>query len=98
MTLIPQNALKSEFLTSSASQKTFDVPFTFFINMGRGTSRWSFIKKKSSLNGNATPHGTLKLSNLKKLGLWNYFFMAVMNPQVGNTHPDIIQALKKSRS
>ena len=76
--------------------KELDVPFTFFINMGRGTSRWSFIKKKISFNGNATPHRTLKLSNLKKLGLWDYFFMAVMNPQVGNTHPDIIQALKKA--
>ena len=76
--------------------KELDVPFTFFINMGRGTSRWSFIKKKISFNGNATPHRTLKLSNLKKLGLWNYFFMAFMNPQVGNTHPDIIQALKKA--
>ena len=76
--------------------KELDVPFTFFINMGRGTSRWSFIKKKISFNGNSTPHRTLKLSNLKKLGLWDYFFMAVMNPQVGNTHPDIIQALKKA--
>ena len=73
-----------------------DVPFTFFINMGRGTSRWSFIKKKISFNGNSTFHRNLKLSNIKKLGLWDYCFMAVINPQVGNTHPDIIQALKKA--
>ena len=48
--------------------KKLDVPFTFFINMGRGTSRWSFIKKKISFNGNSTPHRNLKLSNFKNIG------------------------------
>ena len=47
--------------------KKLDVPFTFFINMGRGTSRWSFIKKIIPFGSKSIPHTTLKLSNLKKL-------------------------------
>jgi peptidoglycan/xylan/chitin deacetylase (PgdA/CDA1 family) len=76
--------------------KKLDVPFTFFINMGRGTSRWSFIKKIIPFGSKSIPHTTLKLSNLKKLGLWDYFIMALFNPQVGNSHPHIIKSLKKA--
>ena len=76
--------------------KKLDVPFTFFINMGRGTSRWSFIKKIIPFGSKSIPHTTFKLSNLKKLGLWDYFIMALFNPQVGNSHPHIIKSLKKA--
>jgi peptidoglycan/xylan/chitin deacetylase (PgdA/CDA1 family) len=76
--------------------KKLDVPFTFFINMGRGTSRWSFIKKIIPFSSKSIPHTTFKLSNLKKLGLWDYFIMALFNPQVGNSHPHIIKSLKKA--
>ena len=76
--------------------KKLDVPFTFFINMGRGTSRWSFIKKIIPFGSKSIPHTTLKLSNLKKLGLWDYLIMALFNPQVGNSHPDIIKSLKNA--
>ena len=76
--------------------KKLGVPFTFFINMGRGTSRWSFIKKILLFNSNSITQTTPKLSNLKKLGLWDYFYMALTNPKVGNSHPDIIQSLKKA--
>jgi peptidoglycan/xylan/chitin deacetylase (PgdA/CDA1 family) len=64
--------------------------------MGRGTSRWSFIKKIIPFGSKSIPHTTLKLSNLKKLGLWDYFIMALFNPQVGNSHPHIIKSLKKA--
>ena len=76
--------------------KKLDVPFTFFINMGRGTSRWSFIKKIIPFGSKSITHTILKLSNLKKLGLWDYFIMALFNPQVGNSHPHIIKSLKKA--
>ena len=76
--------------------KKLDVPFTFFINMGRGTSRWSFIKKKIPFIDNSISNKNLKLSNLNKLGLLDYFLMALINPQVGNSHPDIIRSLKKA--
>jgi len=76
--------------------KKLDVPFTFFINMGRGTSRWSYIKKTLPFGNKSIAHTTPKLSNLKKLGLWNYFLMALMNPKVGNSHPNIIKSLKKA--
>ena len=73
--------------------KELDVPFTFFINMGRGTSRRSFIKKIFSPGNGSTASSTKKLSNLNKLGLWDYLVMALANPRVGASHPDIIQAL-----
>ena len=76
--------------------KELDVPFTFFVYMGRGTSRWSFIKKIFSPRNNSTTDSTQKLSNLNKLGLWNYLFMALANPQVGNSYPGIIQSLEKA--
>ena len=76
--------------------KELDVPFTFFVNMGRGTSRWSFIKKIFSPRNNSTTDSTQKLSNLNKLGLWNYLFMALANPKVGNSYPGIIQSLEKA--
>ena len=76
--------------------KKLDVPFTFFINMGRGTSRWSFIKKHFTFRNKAITQTAKKLSNLKKLGLWDYFLMAIINPQVGNSHPEIIKSLKKA--
>jgi len=76
--------------------KKINAPFTFFINMGRGTSRWSFIKKLFPSSSNSKSLKTPKLSNLKKLGLWEYFLMALTNPKVGNSHPDIIKCLKKA--
>ncbi len=76
--------------------KNLDVPFTFFINMGRGTSRWSFIKKMLPFRSKSISQTAKKLSNFKKLGLWDYFLMALINPQVGNSHPDIIKSLKKA--
>ena len=76
--------------------KILDVPFTFFINMGRGTSRWSFIKKWRPLRSQPITQTAKKLSNLKKLGFWDYFLMALINPKVGNSHPDIIKSLKKA--
>jgi peptidoglycan/xylan/chitin deacetylase (PgdA/CDA1 family) len=76
--------------------KKLDVPFTFFINMGRGTSRWSFIKKSLKFGSKPVEQITPKLSNLKKLGLWDYLLMAFINPQVGNSHPDIIKSLKQA--
>tara|TARA_Y100001960_G_scaffold10744_1_gene10133 strand:+ start:1698 stop:2555 length:858 start_codon:yes stop_codon:yes gene_type:complete len=76
--------------------KNLDVPFTFFVNMGRGTSRWSFIKKVLPLRSKSIAQTSKKLSNLKKLGLWDYLIMALINPQVGNSHPDIIKSLKKA--
>ena len=76
--------------------KKLDVPFTFFINMGHGTSRWSFIKKNIPFESKSISKTIPKLSNLKKLGLWDYFLMALLNPQVGNSHPDIVKALKKA--
>ena len=76
--------------------KIMNVPFTFFINMGRGTSRWSFIKNFLSLRSAPFIQTAKKLSNLKKLGFWNYFLMALINPKVGSSHPDIIKSLKKA--
>ncbi|MEE3252941.1 MAG: polysaccharide deacetylase family protein [Nitrospinota bacterium] len=76
--------------------KKLDLPFTFFINMGRGTSRWSLIKKKLSFGSKLIAKTAPKLSNLKKLGLWDYLLMALINPQVGNSYPDIIKSLKKA--
>ena len=76
--------------------KILDVPFTFFINMGHGTSRWSFIKKMLPFRSKSITQTPEKLSNLKKLGLWDYIVMALINPQVGNSHPDIIKSLKKA--
>ena len=76
--------------------KELDVPFTFFVNMGRGTSRRSFIKKNLFIKKNNAGDSTQKLSNLSKLGLWHYLFMAITNPQVGNSHPKIIQDLEMS--
>jgi len=76
--------------------KKLDVPFTFFINMGRGTSRWSFIKKRLPFGNKSITQKTKKLSDLKKLGLWDYSLMALINPQVGNSHPEIIKSLKKA--
>jgi len=76
--------------------KNLDVPFTFFINMGHGTSRWSFIKKLLPLRSKPIAQTAKKLSNLKKLGFWDYFLMALINPKVGDSHPDIIKSLKKA--
>jgi|TARA_B110000263_G_scaffold171875_1_gene149835 peptidoglycan/xylan/chitin deacetylase (PgdA/CDA1 family) len=76
--------------------KELDVPFTFFINMGHGTSRWSFIKNLSFFNSTTTKHSAQKLSNLNKLGLSDYLKMAILNPQVGNSYPNIIQSLENS--
>jgi len=76
--------------------KKLEVPFTFFINMGRGTSRWSYLKKRLTFGSKATTQSIHKFSNLKKLGLWDFFLMALINPQVGNSHPDIIKSLKNA--
>tara|TARA_B100000686_G_scaffold8231_1_gene8240 strand:- start:847 stop:1695 length:849 start_codon:yes stop_codon:yes gene_type:complete len=76
--------------------KILGVPFTFFINMGRGTSRWSFIKNWGPLRSKPITQTAKKLSNLKKLGFLDYFLMALINPKVGNSHPDIIKSLKKA--
>jgi peptidoglycan/xylan/chitin deacetylase (PgdA/CDA1 family) len=70
-----------------------DTPFTFFINMGRGTSRRNVIKKIFFPGNGSTTLKTQKLSNLNKLGLWNYLVMALVNPRVGASHPNIIRKL-----
>ncbi|MEC8957386.1 MAG: polysaccharide deacetylase family protein, partial [Nitrospinota bacterium] len=59
-------------------------------------SRLSFIKKRLPFGNKPITQTAKKLSNLKKLGLWDYSLMALINPQVGNSHPDIVKALKKA--
>ncbi|MCH8157914.1 MAG: polysaccharide deacetylase family protein, partial [Nitrospinae bacterium] len=73
--------------------KNLDVSFTFFMNMGRGTSRWNFIKRKLAAGNSPATPSAQKLSNLNKLGVWDYLVTALANPKVGASRPDIIQEL-----
>ena len=67
------------------------VTFTFFINMGKGTSRWIYLKKRISRFKHSPQEKRFKLSNLKKLGAYDYFVTLLLNPTVGSSSPDIIQ-------
>jgi peptidoglycan/xylan/chitin deacetylase (PgdA/CDA1 family) len=67
------------------------VPFTFFFNMGRGVSRLDYLRKQSRSNAQRAP-STAKLSNLEKLGYWQFARVALFNPWVGRAHPKTIRA------
>ncbi len=78
-----------------ALSKRLHVPFTFFVNMGRGTSRRLYLKKLFA-SRNGTGPTTAKLSNLQKLGWKDFLITALWNPKVGASCPHTLKALAES--
>ncbi|MEE9259341.1 MAG: polysaccharide deacetylase family protein [Nitrospinaceae bacterium] len=72
------------------------VSFTFFINMGKGTSRRIYLKKKFSRIFEPPGEIVHKLSNTKKLGIFDYLATVLFNPQVGSSALKIIESLHRS--
>ena len=71
--------------------KELEVPFTFFVNMGRAVSRMNYFRKIFKKNS----VGVAKLSNLDKLGLRDFFIASILNPKVGNNSKVIKLAYEK---
>jgi peptidoglycan/xylan/chitin deacetylase (PgdA/CDA1 family) len=64
------------------------VKFTFFFNMGRAVSRTAYLKKRwqKMPHTSLTDGKVIKLSSLKKLGLFQFILTALFNPYVGRAY------------
>ena len=73
--------------------RTLNVPFTFFVNMGRAVSQWDSCRR---LLGVAPAHQVeriTRLPTLHKLGLRDYLVAALLNPRVGVSQPQVLRAI-----
>lgn len=63
------------------------VKFTFYINMGRAIHLVSSIYKDNS------NHSTRALTARRKLGIYNFFRTALLNPNVGKNNIEIVKSI-----
>src|SRR3989344_2925724 len=68
--------------------KEVDAKFTFFINMGKAVSYTDYLIKL--LNKNNKLGKKIKLSNLNKLGLYDFLIAAIVNPS-GTSYSGVIK-------
>lgn len=66
-----------------------DVGFTFFVNMGRGVSRAEALRRRL-LPGDGAPPSADKLSPFRKLGPVGSAVAALLNPEVGAGHTEVL--------
>lgn len=68
-----------------------NIRFTFFFNMGRAVSRLNVLRRHSGFTPGTARASAPKLTNIRKLGLANYAYIAATNPLVGSRRPDIVR-------
>ncbi|MBX3022830.1 MAG: polysaccharide deacetylase family protein [Bdellovibrionales bacterium] len=75
------------------------MQFTFFLNVGRSVSLGNFVKNKLSGARFPSPHEerVVALSARAKLGLRDYLYTALINPNIGPSYPKIVERLAKSQ-
>ncbi|MDA0328727.1 MAG: polysaccharide deacetylase family protein [Gemmatimonadetes bacterium] len=73
-----------------------DVPFTFFVNMGRAVSRRAFLRERVSSPVSPSRPQAAKLSALTKLGWGGYLKAAALNPIVGGAATGLVRAAHES--
>lgn len=61
--------------------KNYDIPMTFFVNMGRAISRKIILKRAFETAG--TKENAPKLSAIEKFGYWGVLQALLLNPSVG---------------
>lgn len=74
----------------------YDLGFTFFLNPGRSISVIDSLKQMILTKKNV--HTDIKMmSALQKLGVWDYFYTAIINPNVSD-YTENIKAIYDSKS
>jgi len=73
---------------------SLNVPFTFFVNMGRAFYPWITITKM--LKRLVSARREASFSAAQKLGLLESVKAAVLNPRAGRSFPDILRSASRS--
>ncbi len=75
----------------SALAGKLDVPFTFFVNMGRAVSRSAVLGQLISESVPSSAPDAAKYSARTKLGWRGYLEAAILNPKVGGSAHEVIR-------
>lgn len=73
------------------------VQFTFFLSVGRSISRRGFLQRKLKAGAASEIEPTASLSARHKLGNFDYIKLALLNPNIGKNHLDLVRRLSKSQ-
>jgi peptidoglycan/xylan/chitin deacetylase (PgdA/CDA1 family) len=73
--------------------KIYNIKFTFFINTGRAIDRLDFLHKK--IQKFKTFEEIYSLTAYEKLGIKDYIYAAMVNPQIAQSYSNVIDSIYK---